>query len=429
MEDVFVAIKQLISTSVETAEQELSKATDASVLTSSPLVRCLQSNLTSYYNIFTDTRYKELSTHLDQYRNQLFNGSRPVGEDSTISTSFPVYLEFVREGLCLLLLLDVTLHTLDKRDEEERIHSSSIHPPPAPRALISISDIKSVHSLVQFMVSLGIYPYLLPAVDGSLHLRLSHAKSVEKVNQLSNSQRSFLLFNCTKVLSSIFENPVIGPTVLSQHFPDVLAALIQICYAPSANMQSQTSRSTDATRKHGMDKCLLNEQETHGQSIQMAARSLSSPGEIGGQSSPTLYHQSSFKDVSSTISSPSSSSPVLLGEITLTQRDWCMETLQKLLRHTYQPLVIRELLTLQSLSSRQVTKNVAEKTGQVQRQRQVGRGVARGRKHPWLRMVCGQLLSERLMDKNGVLNVLKGIFDTTAATGRVVMSVCVCSVA
>ena len=430
MEDlstVFVAVKQLIS---KTAEQDSSNATAALVLTSSPLVRRLQSNLTSYYNIFTDTRYKELCKQLSQFRNQLLDGCVSIKDDSIVSTPFPVYLEFVREGMCLLSLLDVTLRTLDRKDEEERIHASSIHPPPAPRALISISDIKSVHSLVQFVISLGIYPYLLPAVDGSLRLRLSHAKSVEKVNRLSNSQRSFLLYNCTKVLSSIFENPVIGPSVVSQHFPDQLAALVQVCYAPSTSIHSLTSRATDATHKHGTKKCLLDEQETHGLSVDSASRSLTSPGEIGGRSSPTPHHQSSSIMDSCTISSTLSSSTIPPEEITPTQRDWCMETLQKLLRNTYQPLVIRELLTLQSLSSRQVPTSRAKQTGQVGRQEQVGRSVPRGR---WLRKVCGQLLSERLMDKNGVLNVLKGIFDTTAATGivcvcvRVRVRVCVCA--
>ena len=35
--------------------------------------------------------------------------------------------------------------------------------------------------------------------------------------------------------------------------------------------------------------------------------------------------------------------------------------------------------------------------------------------HKWLQKTCGQLLSERLLHKNGVQHVLRGIFEATVA--------------
>ena len=67
------------------------------------------------------------------------------------------------------------------------------------------------------------------------------------------------------------------------------------------------------------------------------------------------------------------------------EKQWCQSQLQYLLDHVSQPLVVRELLVLQSSS---LGKNLS-----------------------WLQKACGELLSQQLMKKNGVQFVLRGIFE------------------
>uniref|UniRef100_A0A8B9IVD5 Transport and golgi organization 6 homolog n=1 Tax=Amazona collaria TaxID=241587 RepID=A0A8B9IVD5_9PSIT len=83
------------------------------------------------------------------------------------------------------------------------------------------------------------------------------------------------------------------------------------------------------------------------------------------------------------------------------ERARCRETLQHILDRIYQPLAVRELLILQGRppSSGEETKP------------------ALVRAPAWLRRLCGQLLSERLMRPSGVQAVVRGIMEGTGAGG------------
>ena len=108
-----------------------------------------------------------------------------------------------------------------------------------------------------------------------------------------------------------------------------------------------------------------------------------------------------------------------------------MEMLQNLLEGTYQPLIIRELWKLLILQQQPQggeqgpgAKNTGGGGGSVTRSgggkpEVVGTGRRRGSKGSmkWLQKVCGQLLSERLLSKNGVEHVISGIMNM-ATTGR-----------
>lgn len=78
------------------------------------------------------------------------------------------------------------------------------------------------------------------------------------------------------------------------------------------------------------------------------------------------------------------------------EREWCITQLHHLLDIIPQSLAVRELLVLQGTPSR------------------TGRKENRGKSNDlaWLHRACGHLLSERLMQKNGVQAVLRGLFET-----------------
>uniref|UniRef100_A0A6G1RAS2 Transmembrane and coiled-coil domains 7 n=1 Tax=Hypotaenidia okinawae TaxID=2861861 RepID=A0A6G1RAS2_9GRUI len=83
------------------------------------------------------------------------------------------------------------------------------------------------------------------------------------------------------------------------------------------------------------------------------------------------------------------------------ERAQCQETLRHILDRVYQPLAVRELLILQG-RPKQSSPSPGEETKP-----------ALARAPAWLRRLCGQLLSERLMRPSGVQAVVRGIMEGT----------------
>ncbi|KAM6194911.1 transport and Golgi organization protein 6 homolog isoform 1-T1 [Sarcoramphus papa] len=87
------------------------------------------------------------------------------------------------------------------------------------------------------------------------------------------------------------------------------------------------------------------------------------------------------------------------------ERARCREALRHILDRVYQPLAVRELLVLQG-RPKQSPPSPGEETKP-----------ALVRAPAWLRRLCGQLLSERLMRPSGVQAVVRGIMEGTGAGG------------
>ncbi|KFW10296.1 Transport and Golgi organization protein 6, partial [Eurypyga helias] len=87
------------------------------------------------------------------------------------------------------------------------------------------------------------------------------------------------------------------------------------------------------------------------------------------------------------------------------ERAQCRQTLRHILDRVYQPLAVQELLLLQG-RPKQSPLSPGE-----------GTKPALVRAPAWLRRLCGQLLSERLMRPNGVQAVVRGIMEGTGAGG------------
>ncbi|XP_074695447.1 transport and Golgi organization protein 6 homolog [Strix aluco] len=87
------------------------------------------------------------------------------------------------------------------------------------------------------------------------------------------------------------------------------------------------------------------------------------------------------------------------------ERARCRETLRHVLDRVYQPLAVRELLVLQG-RPKQSPPSPGEETKP-----------ALSRAPAWLRRLCGQLLSERLMRPSGVQAVVRGVMEGTGAGG------------
>ncbi|XP_056242290.1 transport and Golgi organization protein 6 homolog [Seriola aureovittata] len=242
---------------------------------------------------------------------------------------------FVQECLLLLLTLarrlsnDLELFKQTYAPSAAKQHTPEMAPP-LPPDVLSVTQLKTLGAALQFVVSLGLCPYLAPGVGVPLGCRSAFGAMVEKLvrgGEVSAEGRRLLV--TTNVLLKLAELSSLATLVFTQHLGDVMAALCQLGYQPH-----RTERGGSEEEK--MQKLSAEECRT------------------------------------------------------------CKEALRSLLGKVYQPIVIKELLILQGAP------------------RQSGGSSSRaalGSAPAWLRRLCGQLLSERLMQPNGVRAVVRAILE------------------
>ena len=330
----------------------------------------LDRSLDSFELFLRDSSSAQLGTALQSTVESLDIPKCDV-ENSSESRKYDIslYFRFTVQSLALLCLLDESLKSAHTSDQASVRNQSSLSSkdknisPPTPKALLSSAEEKNVRVLLQFVVALGVFPFLLPGADHLLRLKLGKmASQISKIggdditpcnNNLS--RRACYLYHHCRVLTRMFANPVIGPTVLSHHLSTVLVALLQICYGPRETPQQQQQQSLRQRTQQDERK------------------------------SPLVSVDQTF--------------PVL----SAAQFQKCAEELRTLLDGLHQPLVVRELLYLQGTPGRQSRVGERGERG--------GGEMVRPAAPRWLQNACGKLLSERLMQRDGVRNVLLGIYD------------------
>ncbi len=317
----------------------------------------LRENLDSFHALLKEPEYHELSQEIIRLR------------DGMVTEPFDIYWDFSSAGLCVLHILDNTLKRIQDREglqppqtsgRQVQTSGRQVHPtgrqvhPTAPVSLLSVADQKVVGVLVQFVISLGLYPFLLPGVDTLIKLRMARSEVVAKDTALTSTSKAWRLSKCCGVLLNCFENPILGTLLMPRYLTDVLAALIQICYGPSEGQPKDEEVST--------------------------SEDLPAPAD-GAESEHLTSRRRNARE-----------------------REYCMKGLQRLLNCVHQPLIIRELITLQSMSGGQKLQKKSPGSDPVSKSPR------------WLQKACGQLLSERLMQRNGVQHVLRGLFEATSGT-------------
>ncbi|XP_067905053.1 transport and Golgi organization protein 6 homolog isoform X2 [Heterodontus francisci] len=195
---------------------------------------------------------------------------------------------FVTEALVLLLCLKQAMIELLAQFTPPKPNPKTPECAPAlPPDTLSISQQKTVQSALQFIVTLGICPYLLPGVGTPLSRRSDFAATVEKmVCRMASPSRMWRLHTVTLVLLDIAQHPSLESLILTRHLGDLLASLCQLGYSPN--------------------KC---------------QSSVSEEGSQQNRETPKV--------------------------LTDAEQQSCREALQNLLDRVYQPIVIKELLILQ----------------------------------------------------------------------------------
>uniref|UniRef100_H0X002 Transport and golgi organization 6 homolog n=1 Tax=Otolemur garnettii TaxID=30611 RepID=H0X002_OTOGA len=239
---------------------------------------------------------------------------------------------FISQALLLLLCLKETMICLvaDFNPGRPNPRTPEAAPALSPDAL-SISQQKTVQSVLQFVVTLGVCPYLMPGVGVPLRCRTEFGAVVQDVVCLTAApDATRRLYTSCRVLLDVAQHAALGSLIFCRHFGDIAAGLCQLGFCEREKKR-----------------------ETHKE-------------------------------------------PLLTEE----ERTLSRGALRDMLDQVYQPLAVRELLILQGGPPQSCTEMKTQ---------------LKGRAPAWLRRLCGQLLSERLMRPNGVQAVVRGILEGAGA--------------
>uniref|UniRef100_A0AAA9SX70 Transport and golgi organization 6 homolog n=1 Tax=Bos taurus TaxID=9913 RepID=A0AAA9SX70_BOVIN len=287
------------------------------------LLATLKSNLSALEHKFLkDPHWKILKLLRDEIAN----------EAEWPQDSMDVTWHFTSQTLLLLLCLKETMLRLaaDFNPGKPNPKTPETAPALSPDTL-SVSQQKTVQSVLQFVVTLGVCPYLAPGVGVPLRFRTEFGAVVQDVVCLSAAPSATRrLYTSCSVLLSVAQHASLGSLVFCRHFGDIAAGLCQLGFCPSKR-------------------------------------------------------------------SPLSPEEEVLSE---EERALSKKALRDILDQVYQPLAVRELLILQGGPPQSCSE---------------GKMQDRCRAPAWLRRLCGQLLSERLMRPSGVQAVVRGILEGAGA--------------
>lgn len=149
--------------------------------------------------------------------------------------SVDVTWRFTSQTLLLLLCLKETMLRLaaDFNPGKPNPKTPETAPALSPDTL-SISQQKTVQSVLQFVVTLGVCPYLTPGVGVPLRFRTEFGAVVQDVVCLSTAPSATRrLYTSCRALLSVAQHASLGSLVFCRHLGDIAAGLCQLGFCPS----------------------------------------------------------------------------------------------------------------------------------------------------------------------------------------------------
>lgn len=143
---------------------------------------------------------------------------------------------FVQECLILLLCLARHLNRLLEAFHQNPTAPNPATPeaaPPLPPDVLSVAQQKTLGTVLQFVVTLGLCPYLAPGVGVPLALRSAFGAAVEgavRHDVAPAGERRLLI--TTNVLLEVSALSSLATPVFTRHLGDIMAALCQLAYRP-----------------------------------------------------------------------------------------------------------------------------------------------------------------------------------------------------
>jgi len=263
---------------------------------------------------------------------------------------------YVEQGLALLNQLCQCLVRL--RGKECQLASAGTRTnqaPPLPADSISIGHQSCISGLVQIILVFGAVPSFIPGVGIPVDKRTKFAdvlKDEKRRKDLNIEDYHSRLVRVVSGLTTLLEHDGLANIILSRHFGDLVAGLIQLGYAPLMKPVSQE--------------------------------------EIVRMEKPPLFHMTQE----------------LFDKLSAEQTQFRME-LDNVMDRVYQPVVVKQLLILQSSGARETAGKPVPKSINKIASKPAPR---------WLQRVCGRLLSSVLTrGNNGLLDVVRGIMDVSSS--------------
>ena len=217
---------------------------------------------------------------------------------------------------------------------------------------LGVHDQKTVLTAIQFVVILGICPNLVSGVGLPVELRSGFAAALN-IHCSIKSERH--LFECVITLVDCIAQHTLGALVLSRHLGDILSGLLQICYASISSYSNAKSSKLDLTNLNS-GHSVANVSENLGDSLcdNVDKTCKIRPNVVKDDmvTKPLAKHNSCDQLQPSDLYMLTPEPPHMTRNnhklfITSSERELCAQNLQRILDRVYQPIVIRELLTLQ----------------------------------------------------------------------------------
>ncbi|XP_074248574.1 transport and Golgi organization protein 6 homolog isoform X3 [Saimiri boliviensis] len=149
--------------------------------------------------------------------------------------SVDVTWSFTSQTLLLLLCLKETMIRLaaNFNPGKPNPRTPEVAPALSPDAL-SISQQKTVQFVLQFVVTLGICPYLMPGVGVPLRYRTEFGAVVQDVVCLDAApDATRRLYTSCRTLLNVAQHTSLGSLIFCHHFGDIAAGLCQLGFCPT----------------------------------------------------------------------------------------------------------------------------------------------------------------------------------------------------
>ncbi|ELK32792.1 Transmembrane and coiled-coil domain-containing protein 7 [Myotis davidii] len=190
------------------------------------LLATLKSNLSALEDKFLkDPHWEKLKLLRDEIANRA----------EWPQNSVDVTWSFTSQTLLLLLCLKETMIHLaaDFIPAKPNPRTPEAAPALSPDTL-SISQQKTVQSALQFVVTLGICPYLMPGVGVPLRYRTEFGAVVQDVVCLDAApDATRRLYTSCRVLLNVAQHASLGSLIFCRHFGDIAAGLCQLGFCPT----------------------------------------------------------------------------------------------------------------------------------------------------------------------------------------------------
>ncbi|XP_054435250.1 transport and Golgi organization protein 6 homolog isoform X1 [Pteronotus mesoamericanus] len=190
------------------------------------LLATLKSNLSALEGRFQkEPRWKKLRLLRDEI------ASKAEWPQNSVDVTW----SFTSQTLLLLLCLKGTMLRLaaDFIPGKPNARTPEAAPALSPDTL-SISQQKTVQSVLQFVVTLGVCPYLMPGVGVPLRYRTEFGAVVQDVVCLDAApDATRRLYTSCRVLLNVAQHASLGSLIFCRHFGDIAAGLCQLGFCPT----------------------------------------------------------------------------------------------------------------------------------------------------------------------------------------------------